>query len=177
MRAKPHALFVQRRRVIDGQACHSPFSALSPNSAASAAIAFSISRVSPTGSATSTKTTGTPRVVSSNGPTPAACEDDVGCERDQFRTVLAGGRGIPGSPSVVDAQVGAASPAQRLERLQECCDARLSAAKVLSTPMRRTHCGVNRLNAILRGAETSRQTFITTDVPDGTASRMRSAAR
>jgi hypothetical protein len=27
---------------------------------------------------------------------------------------------------VVDAQVGADGPAQRLERLQECCDARLS---------------------------------------------------
>ena len=56
----------------------------------------------------------------------AACEDDVGCERDQFRSVLAGGRSVPGSPSVVDAQVSADGPAQRLEPLQECCDARLS---------------------------------------------------
>jgi len=39
---------------------------------------------------------------------------------------MTSGRSVPGSPSVVDAQVGADGPAQRLERLQECCDARLS---------------------------------------------------
>jgi len=50
-------------------------------------------------------------------------EDDIGCERNQFRCVFASVFGIDCRPAIVDAHVAADRPAQITQPLQECRDA------------------------------------------------------
>ena len=82
----------------------------------------------PTGSATSTNTIGTVRVASSNCAILAAAvgENDVGCQRNQFRRVLArvGSIGVPHRCST--RTLRPMGPAERLKRLYECSDADVS---------------------------------------------------
>ena len=68
------------------------------------------------------------RVACSNGPTVDALDgqDDVGCERDQFRRVFANFVGIAAAPAEVDPHIAAIDPAQLLQPLQERREAGLA---------------------------------------------------
>ena len=78
----------------------------------------------PTGSVTCTKTIGTVRVAccNSHNGRRAIGQDDVGCEREQFRRVRANAVGIARAPAIVDPHVAPVGPAQFLQRLQQCRD-------------------------------------------------------
>src|SRR5262245_8757008 len=53
-------------------------------------------------------------------------QDDVRCERDQFRRVSTSAVGIASAPAIVDPHVAALGPAQLLQHLQERRDAGLA---------------------------------------------------
>ncbi len=55
----------------------------------------------------------------------ASGQDDIWCEREQFRRVSANALGIARGPASVDLHVAAVDPAQLLQPLQECGEAGL----------------------------------------------------